>query len=81
MYVPITIAPPNPTPLNPPNPNLPNKTNQKQPNKTKQLAEGRFAILALPKRSAPDDSSVLDDPVVRASSLAMGAVLQVGGWG
>ena len=42
-----------------------------------QLAEGRFAILALPKRAAPDDTSVLDDPVVRFSSLGMGLVLQV----
>lgn len=41
---------------------------------TQQLAEGRFAILALPKRTAPDDTSVLDDPVVRVSSLGMGLV-------
>jgi len=41
-----------------------------------KLAQGRFAILAVAKRDAPDDSSVLDDPIVRLATLAMGMLLQ-----
>eukprot|EP00624_Nannochloropsis_granulata_P005855 evm.model.NODE_41787_length_35735_cov_26.385588.5 len=41
-----------------------------------KLAQGRFAILAVAKRDAPDDSSVLDDPIVRLATMAMGTLLQ-----
>jgi Zn-dependent protease len=41
-----------------------------------KLAQGRFAILAVSKGVVPDDSSVLDDPLVRVASLGMGALLQ-----